>query len=418
MKVNTDRLKLEIRRSRRPFLLYVLLVTCGVIATVGILRNQTFLRPWEDHYEVNAAIADAKGIVPGKQEVRVSGVKVGVVTDSRLRNGRPVLELQLDEKYAPIYRNARVRLRPVTPLQDMYVDLDRGSKEAGKADGDFVIPERQTTSPVDISRVLNTFNADTRDRLGTLLRQLGPALKDNGASLRAAFVQAAPFLRAAHQVTDAMADRRTQLKRLVTNFGSLTTTLAKSDSELERLVRNGEGTLSELARRDGPLSQTIAALPGTLTALDGAMTSLASARTELDPALTALKPVTQQLETGLSALQDLGRDALPAFRALQTPVTTLRPLARTLRPTADQLGQALDRLQRQAPAFDRVTEELLPCRDVVRDFFANTPSVAKFSNAYGAYPRGDLTYDLGSVGGRSANGLKRSPSCTDASNGK
>jgi hypothetical protein len=144
------------------------------------------------------------------------------------------------------------------------------------------------------------------------------------------------------------------------------------------------------------------------------MTRLASARRELDPALTALGPTTRTLVPGLAALQRLGRDALPAFAALNRPVTALRPLARRLRPTADDLGRAFDELARQAPSLDHITAELVPCFDVARDFFANTPSVGKFSNAYGAYPRGDVTFDVGSVGGRSANGLKRSPSCTDA----
>lgn len=414
MKLNTDRIRLEIRRTRGPFLVYVALVVAGLAATAAILRNQTFLRPWEDHVEIRAAVSDAKGLVAGKQEVRVSGVKVGVVSDVELTGGRPLVTLSLDEEHAPVYRDARLRLRPVTPLQDMYVDLDRGSAKAGTAGGDFVIPEDHTVSPVDISRVLQTFDGDTRNRLTTLLRQMGPALADNGTQLRAAFVQAAPFLHAARQVSQAMADRRTELERLVTNFGGLTATLAEHDGRLQRLVTNGQRTLGELARRDEPLARTLAALPGTLSALDGAMTRLASARSELDPALDALGPVTRELIPGLSSLRRLGREAQPAFEALGAPVARLRPLARELRPSADSLAQAFVALERQAPAFDRLTAQLLPCRDVVRDFFANTPSVGKFANAYSSYPRGDISFDVGSVGGLSANGLTKSASCTDA----
>jgi virulence factor Mce-like protein len=413
MKVNSERLKLEVRRARTPFLIYVCLVVAGFGALYGILRNQTFLRPWEDHVQVRAAVVDAKGLVAGKQEVRIAGIKVGVVTKTELRGGRPIITLQLDRHRAPVYRDARLRLRPVTPLQDMYVDLDRGTPSAGELRDDDVIPEAHTVSPVDVSRVLNTFDAETRDRLSVLLHEMGPALRDNGAQLRAAFVQAAPFLKATERVTQAMADRRRELARVVTNFGRLTDTLASHDGQLAALVHNGNTTLGELARRDAPLAETLGELPRMLTALDGAMTRLGGARAQLDPALVALRPAAAQLEPGLTALGRLGRDALPAFTALRAPVDALRPMARTLRPTAAGLADALAALDRQAPAFDRITKQLLPCREMVRQFFSNTPSVGKFSNAISAYPRGDVSFDAGSIGARSANGLTRSASCTD-----
>lgn len=416
MKVNVERLKLEVRRARTPFLIYLCLVTGGLGALYGILRNQTFLRPWEDHVQVRAMVADAKGLVAGKQEVRIAGIKVGVVTETSLRDAQPMVTLALDEEHAPIYRDARLRLRPVTPLQDMYIDLDRGTPAAGKLRADDVIPEAQTVSPVDVSRVLNTFDAETRDRLAVLLHEMGPALHDNGMQLRAAFVQAAPFLRAARRVTGAMDDRRAELRRLVSNFSRLTDTLAGHDDQLAALVRNGSATLGELAQRDVPLAATIAELPRVLSALDGAMIRLGGTRAQLDPALVALGPAAEQLRPGLQALGRLGRDALPAFTALEAPVGALRPMARTLRPTAAGLADALAALDRQAPAFDRITKQLLPCREMVRQFFSNTPSVGKFSNAISAYPRGDATFDVGSAGARSAHGLTRSASCTDGSN--
>lgn len=411
MRMTRDRLALEVRRARRPFVVYLGLVICGTTALLGILRNQTFLRPWEDHVRVRAFVADAKGIVSGKQEVRVAGVKVGVVTEERLVGGRAQITMQIDERYAPVYRDATVRLRPVTPLQDMYVELRRGHPAAGRLDGD-VIPESQTTSPVDISRVLDTFDADTRDRLATLLHQLGPGLADNGVQLRAAFERAAPFLRAAEQVTGALAERRAELRRLIGNTRRLTTALAGHDAQLARLVVRGEATLGELAREDAPLARTIRALPGMVERLDAAMTSLGVARGRLDPAIDALRPAVARLAPGLDAAGRLGREARPAFSALASPVAALTPMAHALRPTAGALAQALDRLRSQAGSFDRLTRLLVPCREIMRQFFSNTPSVGKFANAYGAYPRGDTTIDVGTFGGRSGHGLRQSKSCT------
>ena len=161
-----SRLLLEIRRSLRPFIFFMILAVLGMIAFVGIFRNLTFTRPWEDYREVRAEFDDVKGVFPGGHQVRINGVKVGVVSESKLVDGRAVLTLKIEQKWGPIYRNARMRIRPVTPLQDLFVNVtDRGDKSAGEATKKDIIAGDQTSTPVDISRVLDTFNADTRERM-------------------------------------------------------------------------------------------------------------------------------------------------------------------------------------------------------------------------------------------------------------
>ena len=41
------------------------------------------------------------------------------------------MTMDIDKRYAPIYRNATVLLRPRTPLKDMYLALDPGTRSAG-----------------------------------------------------------------------------------------------------------------------------------------------------------------------------------------------------------------------------------------------------------------------------------------------
>lgn len=415
MRINRDRLALELRRARVPFLWYMALLACGSVAAWVIFKNQVYQKPWVDYYDVRAAVDDAKVVVPGKQEVRIAGVKVGVITKSELVGGTPVVTLSLEPRYAPIYRDARLRLRPVTPLQDMYMAVERGTPAAGRLPAGGLIRAEQTVTPVDISRVLQTFDADTRDRLGGLLRQMGPALKDNGGELRAAFAAAAPFLHEAERVTTALADRRVALRRAVTSFARLTGALAARDGQLTRLVRGGDATLAELGSRDRDLSALIADIPPTLANLRSSMQTLGVAQRDLDPALTELRGVADRLEPGMVALERLGRTATPAVRALAPAVNRLVPLARDLRPTAGSLATAFALLREQAPAYDRLTAEVPPCRDAVRDFFSNTPSVTKFGNAFGVYPRGDLTIAPDTAGGRTNTSLRRNPTCTDGS---
>ncbi len=184
MSATRDRLKLEVKRSAGPGLLYVLLVIAGLLVAADIISNLSGTKPWDSYTKYRAAFTDVKGVIPGSTTVRIAGVEVGTVTGANLVDGRPVLTLSLQQRYAPMYRNASLRIRPVTALEDMYVDItSRGTKRAGVLKGGQVLAATQTSSPVEISSVLDALNANTRGRLATLLDELGAGLKDGGAKL-------------------------------------------------------------------------------------------------------------------------------------------------------------------------------------------------------------------------------------------
>lgn len=410
-----SRLLLEVRRSLRPFLYFMLLAVLGVVAFVGIFRNLTFSRPWEDYREVRAEFNDVKGVFPGGHQVRINGVKVGVVSESKLVDGRAVLTLKIEEKWGPIYKNAKMRIRPVTPLQDLYVNVtDRGDRSAGEATKGDIIAAQQTQTPVDISRVLNTFSADTRERMTVLLSELGRGLDDGGVKLRESFAAAAPFLRVAERTTKLLAKRDRNVRRLVHNFGTLSDALAKKDKELNTFVTAGNATLGELARNDERFGATFTSLAQLMPVMRSSFASVRSLSGELDPALRSLAPVAAELESGLEGLERFGSDARPALRALRPAVRDLDVMAKQLSPTSKSLSTSLTRLSEQAPSFDRLTKQVDTCIEEVSLFFPNTMSVLKFEDAYGAFPRAQLTYDADTVGGVAPGvNMRRLPSCTD-----
>jgi virulence factor Mce-like protein len=390
---------LEIRRSLRWFVVFLSLCVLGGISAAVIFKNLTFNRPWVDYDTVRVEADDVTGIVPGKHQVRLHGVKVGVVDEAKLTSGRPVLTLRIERKFAPIYRDASMRVRPVTPLQDLYLNItDRGTRQAGIADDSYVIPARRTVDPVEIGRVLDTFDADTRERLTTLLHEIGPSLHDGGKKLRSAFVEVAPFLQVARDATRVLADRERNVRSLVHNFGGVADALAKRDRQLAKLVRRGSASLSELAANDVPLGATISRIPPLLQAMRSSFASLRTLSGDLDPALRSLAPVADELDDGLRGLEQFGADAVPALRALRPSVRELRPMARTLVPTSRALEAAFERLRGQAPQFDRLTQELVPCLDMAQDFFHHTLSVFKFADGLGAFPRAETTIDTDGYG--------------------
>lgn len=413
MTVSTERLKLELGRARRPFLWALWLLLCATLASWVVFKNQTFERPWKHYFDVRVAFADAKGAQTNHQ-VRVAGVPVGVVKRSELVDGRPVLTLTIEKKFGPLYRDARFRLRPQTPLADMYVAVERrGTRTAGVLDAKDIVPAEQTVSPVDISRVMNTFDADARHRLALLLDGLSRGLGDGGGDqLRAVFVELGPFLQSAHRLTSILADRRQAVRELVHGLSGVTGAVATRDRQLRTLVHRGDETLGVLAAGDRPLAGTLAELPVTLQSLGTSFAAVRRAEDQIDPALTDLLPVARRLEPGLAALARFGRDAAPAFRALTPSVTALEPLVRDLRPTAASLADLFDRLQPQAGRLDRVTKKVDGCLYPLQKFLAWSLSVWKFADANAAYTRANSTLGTDSAAGaRRDSATHHEPDC-------
>lgn len=413
--INRDRLRLEIQRARMPFLLLIVLAVAAGASGWLILRNLTFERPWTDYYTVNASFSDVKGVIPGKQQVRIAGVQVGVVRDWHLRDGHPVVTLAIERRFGRLYRDARVRLRPVTPLQDMYIALQRGTAKAGILADGATLSAQRTRNPVDVSRIMNTFEPDVRQRLTRLLAGLGKGLDDNGARLRASFAELVPFLDATRRFTALLAERRANLARLVHNTGLVGEALGSRDRELRTLITQGDQALGELAVNDRPFGGTLAALPPALSAIRGSFASLRAAEGDLDPALRELRPAADALAPGLQALRSFSADAAPALVALRDSVRRLRPLATELSPTSAALDEAFARLEPSAPRLDRATAQVLPCRDDIEHFFAWTMSILKWGDVNGANPRADLTVGADSTAALGPDyNQYRTANCTDA----
>src|SRR5258708_5649700 len=101
MRIDTGRLGLEIRRSRGGFVAMLVLFALAIAAAVVIANGLRLNMPWDSTYTTRVAVYDAKGVVPGKQEVRMSGIPVGEITGSELQNGRAVLTITHQSQYAP-----------------------------------------------------------------------------------------------------------------------------------------------------------------------------------------------------------------------------------------------------------------------------------------------------------------------------
>jgi len=337
--------------------------------------------------------------VPGNTEVRIAGVVVGKVEGVQLEHNTPMLKVRILGRYKPLYRDARLRLRPKTPLEDMYLNVESRGTHGEVPDGGTIAAER-THTPVYIGKVLDVFNADRRAREKQAIENMGRGLGDHGAQFRAALVELAPFLDAARRLSRENAIRVVQTRRLIHNFRLMTEELGRRDRQVTRLASAGSRALGELGAADRPLAEFIAQMPPMLRQMPRSFATLRGAADELDPAFDALRPVAAAMPSGLRALERLGPDLRAGSAALRRPMPRLRRLVVASGPLGRDLGRAFGDLRPAAPRLDRITAQIVPCELAVQKFFQWSLSVTKFYDVHGVFPRGQDVAGANTAGGQ------------------
>ena len=181
---------------------------------------------------------------------------------------------------------------------------------------------------MNVSELLNVFEPSVRAHLYDVLNQLGNGLQDRGAYLRQAFVDLAPFLRIAGQVSQQLAVRADSPSSWSHNAAILTEVLGQRGAQLHNVVLSGTRTLQALSTQGGvPLRETLADLPGVLAPIPKTTSDIDGLLAKLDPAITGLYPVANQLSSALGNLRSFATSAEPALVALRAPVRKLVPLS-------------------------------------------------------------------------------------------
>jgi virulence factor Mce-like protein len=418
-RLTRERLGLETRRARRPFLLWLALLAGALVSFTLLLTKLHVPAPWTSQYRFTVAVRDATA-VQKSNEVRIAGVPVGKVTGVRIKDGVPAIAVSIDPKYAPLYRDARVQVRPSTPLQNMYLDIvSRGSSSAGRVSDGRELAASQSESSVQVGQVIDIFDAGVRPRVAAAINTLGAGLGDHGAQLRSALVELAPFLKAARRLNRELAVRRSETRRLIHNFELLSAQLADRTGQVRGLVRTGAITMQRIASVGRPLGELIDRLPPTLRVLPRAFAAVRAAADQLDPAAVSLLPVAHALAPALASLERLSPVATTALAALDRPLPSLTALLRSATPLAGDLDRSFTQLTPQAPQLDRVTSTLVPCELAVQKFFQWTLSVSKLSGLQGDMQRGvgllSTNTATGLIPGSTEPGtpLQIAPTCTE-----
>jgi phospholipid/cholesterol/gamma-HCH transport system substrate-binding protein len=345
-----------IRTHLRDFAAIGVLVVLA-LATVGyILEHQPAFMFGRSYYQVKAAFATASAVTPGQgQSVTIAGVEVGLVGGVQLERGRAVVTMDILKRYAPIYRDATVLLRPRTPLKDMYLALDPGTRSAGAIPEGATLGLASTQPDIDVDQILDSLDADTRTYLLLLLSGGAQAFSGPGATaskpsastsaaLAAAFKRFGPLDRSALNFTKLLSKRTTNLRRAIHNLNLVAGALGGVDVQLGSLITASNTNFQAIASQDQALEQSLKLFPGALKQTSATLGKVQHFASVSGPALKKLKPFATNLGPALTAVRKLAKNTTPAITKQLEPFVSdpaILKLVKTLDPASASLAKAV-----------------------------------------------------------------------------
>jgi len=318
------------------------LAIAGIATLLVIISQQKASLPaWvpvlgEDFFELQAEFLPAQAVTPGQgQAVQIAGITVGKVGNVELEDGRAVVQMDVEPKYAPlIHRDASLLLRPKTGLADMVIQVDPGKSGPEIEEGD-TIPLASTKPQVNADEVLATLDADTRNYLVLLLQGASEGLGTDEKALAAsaALRRLEPTTRDLARINGALALRRRNLARVIHNFGLLAEELGRHDQQLATFVDANNAVFDSFASQEASIRGTLRELPSTLAETNRALGDADTLSITMRRALPKLIPSAAVLKEGLESTQQLFTETTPPIR------DQIRPFTRQVRAPVRHLTQ-------------------------------------------------------------------------------
>jgi phospholipid/cholesterol/gamma-HCH transport system substrate-binding protein len=252
----------RIRRKSvaRPLVFSVIFVVVTVAATtvLGLSIANTSVGASTGYY---ATFTDVTGVQVG-DDVDIAGVEVGQVTSISItgRNqARVGLSVQ-SGRVLPASVTATIYYKDL--IGDRYINLAPGTGTPGQAlAAGGTIPVTQTTPALDLTQLFNGF------------QPLFEALSPGDVNQLAA------------EIIQVLQGEGTTMDTLLTNVGSLTTTLADRAKVIDSVISNLDSVVATINARGGELTSLV-------TTLQQLVTGLAQDRVPIGDAISAMSNLT------------------------------------------------------------------------------------------------------------------------------
>lgn len=278
-----------------------------------------------------ALFTDAGGLSPGN-DVRVSGVKVGTVSEVALKQGKALVTFMVDGRVR-LGSDTTAHIRTGTLLGQRLLTLESSGK--GTLRSSDVIPVTRTGSPYSLNDAISELTANTRSTDTAALNQ---SLDTLAATIDRLAPQLSPTFDGLSRISRALNERNDSLAGLLKSAADVTRVLSDRSEQVNTLILNANDLLGVLEQRRYAIVNLLASTSALAQQLSGVV---ADNEQELAPALEKLNAVSEMLQrnndnigkamSGLAKFQVTQAEAVNngfyynAFVANLLPGQTLQP---------------------------------------------------------------------------------------------
>ena len=276
-----------------------------------------------ESYRVKVAFPEAFTLAQ-EADVRLAGVSIGKVKTKELEEGaaRTIVELDIDEKYAPVPKDTRAILRQKTLLGETYVEFSPGSKASGMVDDGGQLANSNVEPTVELDEIFRLFDKPTRDAFRVWQRDFAViAAGDYGEEFNDAFGNLAPFATDGAKLLTTLNEQERAVTQVIRNTGRVFGALTEQDGALQELIVNSNNTFEATASQNEALADTFATFPTFLDESKRTLARLEDFARNTDPLVNDLKGPADDLGPTVKDLGELAPDLEKLFRDLDPLIT-------------------------------------------------------------------------------------------------
>jgi phospholipid/cholesterol/gamma-HCH transport system substrate-binding protein len=343
----------QIARYQKAFIAVISMVVIAALVGGYILAHENLKLPgWvpvlgRNYFTLKAEFQTAQAVTPGQgQAVTIAGAKIGDVASVDLHRGVAVVTMKVTPKYALIYHDATLLLRPKTQLQDMTIEVSPGSPVSGRLHSGETIPLAQTAPNINLDEFLAGLDADTRLYLQQLLAGASQGLQNNSRALSAALKRFDPTARDVQLIAAQLRVRHAEIARSVHNFKLLMEAFGAKDQQLADLIQSSNAVFKTFAEQNQSVQSTLRLLPGALSKTEAGLGKLATAFDVVGPTLAKLHPFAVSVAPAEEAGRAMFKATTPTFK------NEIRPFEREILPTISELQPSLKDLAVSFPQLE------------------------------------------------------------------
>ena len=339
-------------RSRWNLPAFAIYAAASLAVLVYLFAHMGGAFTFQHTYNLAADFSTASNLVPG-DSVTVSGMTVGRVSSVQPVQGGARVNLQLNEKYAPMYHDARAMIKVKNLLNESYVELYRGTASSGQLPQGGTIPRSRTLTPVEVAQVLDVLNPDTRTQLASLINNLGESVSGRGQDLNDQVGTLKTTAQSLDGISHSLASQQVNLGSLISSLSKVLATLAAYHSQLRGLVANWNGVMQALDRHEQELQGLIVNENQVMAILDQAFAhNAANLHTAIQEA--------PQLVNGANAYATHGHVVFSKVDAQLKSVNELFYELASVFSATDTKGNHYWRVYPVSGGFGTLTQPLIP----------------------------------------------------------